>query len=170
MQGQNIIRALLFVVFFGIGVSTLGGSILCEELLRYYRNKQLLKEVQESSKELKSQIADYDALLRQCRDDPNLFERIAPAILGTEPADANTIYPRATPEQLAAAKKALTKDSSYQVAEPMIPRWLIRCSEPARRIMLFLAGAFLILISFMWFGSCREQKTDGRKQKTDSDL
>jgi len=43
MQGQNIIRAILFVVFFSVGAASLGASVLCDDLVEYYRNRQLLK-------------------------------------------------------------------------------------------------------------------------------
>ena len=152
MRRQNILRMLLFVVFLSIGAAVLSGSILCDDLLQYYHNKQMLKAAEESLKRLETLNTDYDALLERLQTDPNVIKRIAPATLGTEPADANAIYPRATAEQLAAARKALAEDSNYKVAEPKTADWLIRCSKPWRRIILFLAGAFLILISFICFG------------------
>lgn len=153
MPRQTIIRALLFVVFFSVGAAALSFSVLCEDLLRYYHNKQLLRAAGESSNRLESLNADYDALLWQLEEDPNLVRRIAPATLGTEPADANAVYPKATAEQLAAARKTLTEDLNKQSDEQEMPHWIIRCGEPYRRIILFLAGAFLVLISFIWFGS-----------------
>ena len=154
MQRQDAIRTFLFVIFFSIGAATLYVSICCDELIRYYRNKQMLKAVQESKNQLESLIADYEALLGQMEKDPNLFmERIAPAALGAEPEKKDVVYPKATPEQLNAAREALTEDTDRKPIEPVVPGWLIQCSEPRRRIVLFLAGAFLILISFIWFGS-----------------
>jgi len=161
MRSQNIIQVFLFVVFFGIGAVVLSGSILSDDLLRYYHNRQLLKAKEELSNRLKSLNTDYDALLRQLREDPNLFERIAPAIFGYSPAglrrasprraDANTVYPEVTAEQLAAARKALTEEANHKVAVPMLPEWITRCNEPRRRMMLFFAGAFLIVISLICF-------------------
>ena len=160
MRGQNILRALLFVVFFSIGAAALAGSILSNDLLRYYHNKQLLKASEESLKQLESLNAAYDALLEQLEKDPNLVRRIAPATLGTEPADANTIYPKVTAEQLAAASKALTDETNKDFEEPVIPRWLNRCSEPRRRIILFVAGAALILTSFACFGPAKQKSRE----------
>jgi len=151
MRSQNIIRAFLFAVFFGIGAATLGGSVLCNDLIRYYYNRQMLKKTEVNLSRLKSLNDDYDALLQQLEKDPNLVKRIAPATIGTEPAEEETIYPRATPEQLAAARAALTEDSKDHATEPTIPDWIIRCSRPSRRILLFFAGASLILISFICF-------------------
>ena len=154
MRGQDILRKFLFVVFFGIGAVALSGSILCSELLGYYRNKNLLKAAEESLKQLEVLNRDYDVLLEQLKADPDILERIAPATLGTEPADRKAVYPKARAEELAAARKALMGDSRSEAAEPKVPKWLTRCSEPRRRVILFLSGAFLILISFIWFGPC----------------
>ena len=149
---NTILRTLLFVVFFSVGTAALAGSILCDDLLRYYRNKQLLRSAEESLNQLESLNADYDALLKQLEENPSLLERIAPATLGTEPADANTVYPKVTAEQLDAARKVLAKDLEQQQSKAEVPEWIVRCSEPSKRIILFLAGALLILISFICFG------------------
>lgn len=157
LQRQNIIRALLFVVFFSIGATALSGSILCADLLQYYQNRERLETEKELSNQLKSLNADYDALLEQLKKDPNLIKRIAPATLGTDRNDADTIYPKATAEQLAAARKALTEEMGRNTTEATLPQWLIRCGEPALRTMLFFAGAGLILVSFICFGPVKEK-------------
>jgi hypothetical protein len=151
----NFTRTLLFVVFFSVAAAALAVSVLCNDLVRYYQNKQLLKEAHESLGRLKALNADYDALLNQLEKDPNLIKRIAPATLGTEPADANAIYPRVKAEQLAAARKALA-DPNHLHTEPAIPRWLARCSEPRRRTALFFVSAALILVSFVCFGPVKQ--------------
>lgn len=152
MRGQNILRTFLFAVFFGIGVAALSGSMLCDDLLRYYRNKQLLRAAEVSLSRLKSLNVDYDVLLGQLEEDPNLIRRLGPAALGTEPEDENTAYPKVRARQLAAARKALTEDINRQFVEPVAPRWVIRCCRVPQRIILFFAGFFLVLISFIWFG------------------
>ncbi|UCE99024.1 MAG: hypothetical protein JSV82_07530 [Planctomycetota bacterium] len=156
MQRQNIIRLSLFVVFFSIGAAALSGSVLCCDLLRYYRNRQLLKAAEESLEDLTMLNADYDALLGELQSDPNVLKRIAPATLGTEPAEPNTVYPKASDEQLAAARRALAKDMERQLPKTDMVDRLARCSGPAERIILFLAGAFLILISFVCFGPAKQ--------------
>jgi len=160
MRRQNIIRAFLFVVFFSIGAAALSGSILFVDLLQYYNNTELLKEKKELSSRLNSLNADYDALLHQLKNDPNLIKRIAAVTLGKEAHDANTIYPKATAEQLAAAKKALTDERSGAAGDTTLPRWLTRCKEPRRRTMLFFAGAGLILISFICFGPVQQERSE----------
>ena len=88
MRRQNIIRLFFFVVFFSIGAAALGGSILFADLLQYYNNKEMLKEKKQLSSRLKSLNADYDALLKQLNNDPNLLKRIADVTLGKENNDA----------------------------------------------------------------------------------
>jgi hypothetical protein len=162
MQKQNVIQSVLFVVFFSIGAISLGASILSDDFVRYYRNRQLVKSAQESLGRLKSLNIDYDVLLEQLEKDPNLFKRIASATLGTEPEDANAIHPRATAEQLAVARRVLAEDPNQQPAEPVMPQWLTRCSQPNQRIMLFFSGGALILISFICF---RPGQPDSKKQQ-----
>ena len=156
MQGRNVIRIILFVIFFSIGAASLGVSILCDDLVQYYRNRQLLKVTRQSLDRLESLNTDYDVLLEQLEKDPNLVKRLAPATLGTEPEDTNAVYPRAAREQLTAAHEALTKNQSDQSTGPMLPEWLTRCSEPRRRITLFVAGSVLVLISFTCFAPARQ--------------
>lgn len=160
MKKQKVIRAILFVVFFSIGATALTGAILCDDLHAYYQNKLLLKTSQVAADKLESLNTDYDILLEQLQQDPNLAERIAPATLGTESESADTINPSAKAEQLAAARKALTKSPNQQLSVSEIPEWLTRCSEPRRRIALFLAGAFLIIISFVWFDSAKQLRVE----------
>jgi len=155
MQGQNAIRTLLFVAFFGVGAAAVGGSVLCDDLVRYYRNRHFLKQSQRFSDRLKSLNADYEALLRKLEDDPNLLDRLAPATIGAEHKDPNTVYPRATARQLAAAKKAIAETAEQEPNAPVMPAYLVRCSEPRPRILLFLCGTALILVSFICFGPAK---------------
>ena len=156
MQSRNIIRTFLFVIFSFIGATVLCGSIICDDLLGRYQLENQLKKSEELLQRLESLNTDYDFLLRQLNNDPNFIKRLAPATLGTEPADQNTVYPKATAEQLAAARKALAKQSDQETTEPTVPRWLVRCSEPNKRIILALAGALLVLTSFIFFCPARQ--------------
>jgi hypothetical protein len=156
MQMQNIIRAGLFIFFFSIGAASLSSSILCNDLIQYYRNKQLLKAAHRSLNRLESLNAEYDALLRQFEQDPNLVKRIAAATLGTAPEDPNAVYPTPAADQLAAAEKALTEKTNAQSTDSGTPEWLTRCCKPYHRLTLLSAGAALILISFVCFSPAKQ--------------
>ncbi len=162
MQGQNIIRTLLFTVFFGIGAAAMAASALCDDFVRHYRNKHYLKQAERLVSKLESLNDDYDALLMRLEDDPNLIKRLAPAALGADHTDPNTIVPRATQQELAEAKKALAKIAESEPNEPTMPTWLERSREPKQRLYLFAAGAALILVSFVCFG--RIKKPDDEQE------
>ncbi len=149
-------RTFFFILFFSIGAASLGTSVLCEDLIQYYHNRQLAQAAEKSLEKLKSLNEDYDVVLMSIlEEDPNLVKRIAPVTLGREQPDSNTVYPRATAEQLAAARRALT-DPNKETVEPVIPKWLSRCSEPWKRMAIFFSGIVLILISFICFGSVKK--------------
>ncbi len=160
MQRQDVIRAVFFVIFFGIGAAAFGAAILSDELIRHYQNKKLLAAAQERLENLKTLNADYDVLLERLRGDHELLKRIAPIVLGTEAPDANAVYPAVSPEQLEAVRKALKAASETKEATAL-PRWLQRASEPRKRFMLLAAGAFLILISFGCFGRAKQDPCGG---------
>ena len=58
--------------------------------------------------------------------------------------------------------RVLAEEPNQQPAEPEMPEWLTRCSEPRRRMMLFFSGGALILISFICFGPAKHTP---KKQK-----
>jgi hypothetical protein len=151
MLRQGIFHLLFFVVFFSIGAAALGAAVLCDDFVQYCRNQHLVKEAQSSVQRLQALNADYDGLLEQLERDPNLLKRVAPVTLGTPPDDPCAIYPRARAEELAVARKALVEESDQDRAEASIPCWLQRCSEPTKRIALFIAGAGLVIISLVCF-------------------
>lgn len=158
MQGRNLIRAILFVFFFTIGAGSLSISILCADLVQYYRNADLLASAEKSIAKLKALNADYDAVIKMLQsdpNDPNSVKHLALVTLGPEHRDPNTIYPRATAEQLAAARRVLAAYSGGQTSAQTgsaMPCWLKRCSEPRRKLALFVCGVVLILTSLVCFG------------------
>lgn len=151
MQSQGVLHFLLFVIFFSAGAATLGGAVLCDDLILYCHNQQLLSEAELSLERLDSLNREYDALLAQLEKDPNLLKRIAPATLGTEPEDPNAVYPKAKARELALARKALVDLAGESQQEDPVPAWLQRCSEPSRKLGLFVAGAGLVLVSLVFF-------------------
>lgn len=151
MLSQKIVHFLLFVIFFSVGAGALGMAALSDDLIMYWRNERLVGDAHRSLERLRSLNDEYDALLQQLQDDPSLLKRIAPATLGTQPEDPNAVYPRALANELAVARRALMDQTGQPADEAAIPKWLQRCSEPRRRVALFLAGAGLVLISLVFF-------------------
>jgi hypothetical protein len=157
---SNFIRLLLFVVLFSVGAIALAMAVLYPDLLRYYRYNQFLQSARESVEKLESLNAQYDSLLKNIEQDPNLLSRAAPAVIGAEPVDSNAVYPRATAEQLAAAREALEKYDEQKASEQPLPQYLQRLGHPSYRIIMFVCGGGLVLIAFICFGPA--QKPDRR--------
>ncbi len=151
MLRQGIFHLFFFVIFFSVGAVSLGVAVLCDDFVQYCHNKHLVRQAELSVQHLKSLNADYDGLLEQLEKNPDLLKRIAPVTLGTQPADPCAIYPKARAEELAVARRAVVAQTEQASTEASIPGWLLRCSEPTKRIALFIAGAGLILISLVCF-------------------
>ena len=158
MQGRNVIRAIFFVLFFSIGAGSLSFSILCDDLIRHYRNVELLRAAEESLDKLRSLDADYGVVIERLQldpNDPNSVKHLAGITLGPERHEPNTVYPRATAQLLEAIEGALADESSRPASgqsESALPRWLSRCSEPRRKMTLFICGVVLVLTSLVCFG------------------
>jgi hypothetical protein len=121
------------MVFFGIGAAAVAGAVLCDDLTAYFRNRQLLNDAQEALAQLRSLNSEYDVLLELLDADPNLFERLAPAALGIERQEPNTVYPSATLEQLAIARRALSGVPPLSPGHwPGYPRRQAGANVPAR--------------------------------------
>jgi hypothetical protein len=158
MQSQKILRTILFAVFFCIGAIGLSVSVLCEDLLRYYRNSAALNNAEEALERLKSLNEDYEALLLQLSQDPNLLKRVEKITLRNTTPEPNTVYPEVTPEQLESARQALMQAAENKTDQPITPLWLQRSSSQPQRTGLFIAGAFLIVISFVCFRTDKQDK------------
>jgi len=157
MQRHAILRFLIFMIFFSSGAAALGGAVLCDDLIQYCHNRHMVKQAELSIRRLEALNTDYDVLLEQLESNSDLLKRIAPVTLGIQPEDPNAIYPKARARELASARKAVTAQADEARAEASIPRWLQRCSDPPKRIVLFVAGASLVLISMVCFTSGEEE-------------
>jgi hypothetical protein len=139
-------------VFFSVGATVLSATVLCDDAVEYFHNKAILKQAELNLKKLQSLDSDYDTVLKQIENDPRQLARLAPATLGIEPNEPNTVFPRATADKLAAARRALVEKSEDQAADELIPPWLGACCRWPRRHILFFSGGALVLISFVFFG------------------
>jgi hypothetical protein len=148
---QNTVRLLLFA-----GILTLGATVVCiaalsDDLIQYYADRQRLVEARKMVDLLEKLNADYDALLEQIRQDPNLIRRLGTATLGTPPQDANTAHPEVRLEELLAARQALSVADDVPEEPPSLPDWLTRCSHPLHRLAMFLCGGGLVMVAFVYF-------------------
>lgn len=155
---QSLIRFIAFLITFGVGAGALTLSVLCDDLARFLTNKQVLTQEQDKLAALKNKVEVYDALLKNLKQDPDLVQRIAPAVLGIEIEDPNTAYPLTGVYELAVAKEVL-KDNE-NIASLAMPAWFVRSCEERRRTALFLAGGVLVLIAFACFGLVKPEQVE----------
>jgi hypothetical protein len=163
---MGLVRYVLFCLFFAIGAGTVGLSILADEVRDYYESKSLLAKTLADNEKIQSLTADYESQIQQIQNDPNTILRLKLVTLGEEPTAKDTVYPKASEEQLAAAGRALLEDSQSPKTGSDIPEWVQRCSEPDLRQSLFFAGAGLVLIAFICFGSPAKPKRPGQHCQT----
>jgi hypothetical protein len=156
---QSFIRFIAFVITFGVGAGSLTLSALCNDLILYFSNKQQLALEQQQMASLEDKLKVYDELLKNIETDDDVVKRIAPAVLGIQIDDPNTAYPLTGLQELEAAREML-QHGKKEAGVPMIPKWLIRCSEQRHRTALFLAGGILVLIAFACFGLVRPDEAE----------
>lgn len=145
----------MFVVFFSVGAAVLSLTVLCDDLLEYFHNKSLLAQAEGYLEKLETLDSDYDTLLGQIENDPCQLARLAPATLGIEPNEPNTVYPKATADKLAAARQTLSEEPDRPQEGPTTPQWLNSWCQWPHRHALFFSGSALVLISFIFFGQTK---------------
>ena len=146
-----VLRFVFFCLFFAIGSGAMTLAILAGEINDYYRSKDLLAVTQRQIENIKNLTAQYDAQLRQIEKNPNTLSRLRQVTLGEKPHAEDTVFPRAS--ELDAAAAALFEDRQTPQLSPAVPRWPQRISHTKTRKALFLAGAILILLAFVFFGT-----------------
>jgi hypothetical protein len=155
---RRVLQTLVFVVFFGMGAIALAGSVLCQDLIRYFDNQTSLKISHRSIERLRALNKEYDGQLKQLEEDPDLLRRIAGPTLGKEPNDPCTIYPRARAQELNIARQAVLDQAGRDQPKSEVPDIVVRCAEPRRRLGLFIAGASLVIISLVCFTPERRRR------------
>lgn len=146
-----VLRFIFFCVFFGIGSGAMTLAILAGEINDYCRSKDRLAVTQRQIESIKTLTAQYDAQLRQIEKNPNTLSRLRQVTLGEKPHAEDTVFPKAS--ELDAAAAALLEDRKTPQESPAVPRWPQRISHTKTRKALFLAGAVLVLLAFVFFGT-----------------
>jgi hypothetical protein len=156
------------MVFFSVGLAAIAVSILADDLNEYYSIKVQLYNTQQTNEKLGKLIDGYGVMIKSIESDPHIVERLATVTLGVEPNAPQTAFPKANRQSLLAAQRALAAAAPAPPPPPVPPTWLVRCTDPFLRKILFLAGAALILVSFTCFNAvcrgtaCRARHDDDR--------
>lgn len=146
-----VLRFVFFCLFFAIGTAAMALGILAGEINDYYHSKDKLTATQKQIENIKSLTAEYDAQLHEIENDPNILSRLRLITFGEKPRAEDTVFPRAS--ELDAAAAVLLEDQKTPQSPPAVPRWSERISHTKTRKALFGAGAFLVLLAFVFFGT-----------------
>lgn len=149
----EILRFGLFCVFFTAGAGAIAIALLAEEIQTYYHNKQTLYELQQAGKKIEVLTEQYTAQIEQIRRDPEILKKLQWAVLGREPNEADTVFPRVSDQELSHYMAVM--EASRERPPSITPAWVQRSNQPNFRYGLFFAGTGLVLITFIFFGSGR---------------
>jgi hypothetical protein len=155
-RSSAILRFVLFCIFFSVGAGAIALSILAEEIETYFDNRRTYARMLEMNERIEKLIAEYEAQIEQIEQNPEILKKLERITFGSVEGEEESEHPRAAVEQLAAARAALLEEIEVKAEPSAIDRWVGRIVEPKARMRLFFAGAGLVLITFMFFGTVRE--------------
>ena len=155
-RSSAILRFVLFCIFFSVGAGAIALSILAEEIETYFANRRTYAQTLEMNERIEKLIAEYEAQIEEIEKNPEILKKLERITFGAVEGEEGSEHPRAAVEQLAAARAALLEEMEGKKEEKMIDKWVGRIVEPKARMRLFFAGAGLVLITFMFFGTVRE--------------
>jgi hypothetical protein len=152
MRKADVWRTVFFCLFVGAGLAALTVSILADEMLDLYLYKVEIQKNRLANERLQKLSAEYDSVIKQIEDDPNILTRLAGVSLGIEPNSVETAYPR-VPERARRLAELIMLEQQKKTEQPSPPAWLLRCTEPLPRTIMFLCSVGLIITSFVCFGT-----------------
>ena len=148
------IRFLLFAVFFLAGASAIVLSVLAEpDLKEYYNNRAALAQIQQQNEKIASLTDQYAKLIERIESEPNMLDRVIPLTFGHKPQAADTAFPEVQDQSLQTETDSLLDQIENKPPVSPMPTWFERILEPKIKRGLFLSGAGLILINFIFFGT-----------------
>ncbi len=151
---EKFYRAVFFSLFSLIGILSVSLAILGPEWKHLYRIKAATVHSEQGNAKIEQLLDDHQSLINLIKSDPNVLMRIAPAELGEMPGDPNAFVTKLSSDALSQAKAVIEQTAAENAAEStQIPQWLLRATLDSSRIILFTAGAGLILVSFVCFST-----------------
>ncbi|MBN1457228.1 MAG: hypothetical protein JW912_05195 [Sedimentisphaerales bacterium] len=163
---QAFIRYMFFCIFFALGAAAMLIAFKADEIKDYYQSKDLLTQTEQSNKKIENMLTEYDRQFSYIDSDPNILARLKPAVLGQQPQRDQTAFPVAPEKMIAKAKTALSSDQPIVASDNSVPQWATRIARPAISKALFFAGAGLILISFICFGTPDPKKLQHKRDRS----
>jgi hypothetical protein len=154
----RFLRYITFCIFFAAGTGAIVLSFKIQpEMTNYFQSIALLDKTAKDNEKIQSLIDQYDALNTLIEKEPNVLARLQQLSLGqTPPQQEDVISPSDYNLQLSALTKQVLEENPPSDPNEFIPLWARRSVDVRYRSALFLSGAGLLLITFMFFGSSRK--------------
>lgn len=154
----RFIRYIIFCIFFAAGTAAIALSFLVQlDMIPYFQSVTLLDRTVKDNEKIQSLIDQYDNLNTLIEKEPNVLARLQQLSLGqTPPQQEGIISPSDYNLQLSALAKQVLEENPPSDPNEFIPLWAKRSMDVRYRSALFLSGAGLLLITFMFFGSSRK--------------
>jgi hypothetical protein len=154
----RFLRYIIFCIFFAAGTVAIALSFLVQnEMLKHFQMVALLDKTVKDNEKIQSLIDQYNAQNSLIEKEPNVLARLQQVALGqTPPEQEGVISPSDYNLQLAALAKQVLDENPPADPNEYTPTWARRCVDSRNRSALFLSGAGLLLITFMFFGSSRK--------------
>ena len=144
----------MFTGFFLAGACAVVLAILAKpELYDYYHNRATLDQLGAQNERIKELTDQYAARIQLIEDEPGILKRFSTSTFGQKPQAPDTVFPEAGSQKLKAETEKILKAETQPKPVDPIPAWLTRVIDPTNRTALFLAGAALVFITFIFFGS-----------------
>ncbi len=160
-KAASILRYLFFCIFFVLGASAITLSILSDEITQNYKNIENLNLIEENSEKLERLIKAYDLQIEQVMNDPEILKRLSRRIVeGVGGGVGVGADPVATRQELRIATEILNPPSDPNEAVPLLRSYAERATKQHVKQGLFLSGAGLILIAFIFFGEPKQKKEE----------
>jgi hypothetical protein len=145
------VRYISFCLFFAIGILAIAMSILAEEIGTYYSNLDAVAHVKNINAEIKTKITESEMQIAEAEKNPEIIERLKRVTFGLKLEAEDTAFPKASRRDLEQAAREILESAEKTQTPTAVKQWVYRCQQPKIRLALFLAGAGLILINFIFF-------------------
>ncbi len=155
---EKFYRAVFFSIFAAVGIAAVTLAVLGPEWKNLYKLKAARALSEQNNTKITRLLADHQELINLINTDPNVLKRLAAVELGKDANEPDVIAAQITSDLLSQAKVVVEDVENPGTIVPQPPRWLLRATPNSSRIILFAAGAGLILVSFVCF-STPEDKT-----------
>lgn len=151
------LRYIFFCMFFTIGAGSIALSFLAPELSENIRNIDQLEQTLQNNEKLEELLEIYDRQIEITKSDPDILKRLERKTLGKDPTEQDTAFPVPSQKRLELARQAINENAKIQAPPSKLRKYIEHSAKPKTRKGLFYAGAALILIAFIFFGTPKQK-------------